>query len=83
MFNDDQIRCDLAKLKEIVKTHKASEADLATHQEEIDGIQYEVFSKAPRNLYELYKLCLQCSDDTFLVYLEERYTFAELSLIHI
>ena len=77
MLNDDQIRCDLAKLKEIVKTHKAPEADLATHQEEIDGIQYEVFSKAPRNLYELYKLGLQCSDDTFLVYQEERYTFAE------
>ena len=77
MLNDDQIRCDLAKLKEIVKTHKSPEADLATHQEEIDGIQYEVFSKAPRNLYELYKLGLKCSDDTFLVYLEERYTFAE------
>ena len=77
MLSDEQIRSDLAKLREIVKAHKAPEADLAIHQEEIDGIRYEVFSKAPRNLFELYKLGLQAADDTFLVYLEDRYTFAE------
>ena len=77
MLSDEQIRSDLAKLREIVKAHKAPEADLAIHQEEIDGISYEVFSKAPRNLFELYKLGLQAADDTFLVYLEDRYTFAE------
>ena len=77
MLSDKQIRSDLAKLKEIVKAHKAPEADLAIHQEKIDGIRYEVFSKAPCSLFELYKLGLQCGDDTFLVYLEERYTFTE------
>lgn len=77
MLSNEQIRSDLAKLKEIVRAHKAPEADLAIHQAEIDGIKYEVFSKTPRNLFELYKLGLQCADDTFLVYLEERYTFAE------
>jgi len=77
MLSDEQIRSDLAKLREIVKAHKAPEADLAIHQEEIDGIRYEVFSKAPRNLFELYKLGLQAADDTFLVYVEDRYTFAE------
>ena len=55
MLSDEQIRSDLAKLRDIVKAHKAPEADLAIHQEEIDGISYEVFSKAPRNLFELYK----------------------------
>ena len=77
MLSEEQIRSDLAKLREIVKAHKAPEADLAIHQEEIDGIRYEVFSNAPRNLFELYKLGLQAADDTFLVYLEDRYTFAE------
>ena len=77
MLSDEQIRSDLAKLRGIVKAHKAPEADLAIHQEEIDGISYEVFSKAPRNLFELYKLGLQAADDTFLVYVEDRYTFAE------
>ena len=77
MLSDEQIRSDLAKLREIVKAHKAPEADLAIHQEEIDGISYEVFSKAPRNLFGLYKLGLQAANDTFLVYLEDRYTFAE------
>ena len=77
MLSHEQIRSDLAKLRDIVKAHKAPEADLAIHQEEIDGIRYKVFSKAPRNLFELYKLGLQAADDTFLVYVEDRYTFAE------
>ena len=41
MLSDEQIRSDLAKLRDIVKAHKAPEADLAIHQEEIDGIRYE------------------------------------------
>ena len=77
MLRDDQIRSDLAKLKEIVAAHKAPQADLATHREIIGGIEYDVFTKAPPNLYELYRKGLQGADETFLVYQEDRYTFAE------
>ena len=77
MLRDDQIRSDLAKLKEIVAAHKAPQADLATHREIIGGIEYDVFTKAPPNLYELYRKGLQSADETLLVYQEERYTFAE------
>ena len=77
MLRDDQIRSDLAKLKEIVAAHKAPQADLATHREIIGGIEYDVFTKAPPNLYELYRKGLQSADETFLVYQEDRYTFAE------
>ena len=51
MLRDDQIRSDLAKLKEIVAAHKAPQADLATHREIIGGIEHDVFTKAPPNLY--------------------------------
>ncbi|NKB32364.1 MAG: AMP-binding protein [Pseudomonadales bacterium] len=77
MLTDEEIRQDLAKLKDIVIAHKAPDAKLATHSETIDGQDYDVFSKAPNNLSELYELGSVQADETFLVYLDERYTFAE------
>ena len=77
MLTEEEIRQDLAKLKDIVVAHKAPEAQLAIHPETINGQDYEVFTNAPRNLSELYELGLAEPDETFLVYLDERFSFAE------
>lgn len=77
MLTDDEIREDLGKLKDIVLAHKAPNAPLATHKTTIDGIEYDVFSKVPTNLAGLYDLGLSEPDSTFLVYQNERYSFAE------
>ncbi len=77
MLTDDQIREDLGKLKDIVLAHKAPDAPLATHRTKIGDIEYDVFSKVPNNLGELYELGLSDPDLPFLVYKNERYSFAE------
>lgn len=77
MLTDEQILQDLEKLKEIVAAHKAPDAPLAIHSELIDGIEYDVFSKVPSNLNKLYELGLAAGEKTFLVYQDERFTFAE------
>ena len=77
MLSEEEIRSDLAKLKEIVALHRAPTAELATHQETISGEKYDVFTNAPENLNKLYEIGLNSDEDTFLVYLEERYTFGE------
>lgn len=77
MLTDEEILQDLTKLKDIVAAHKAPDTPHATHTEVINGIEYDVFSKIPRNLGELYQLGLKASDQDFLVYLEERYSFGE------
>jgi len=77
MLTQEEIRSDLVKLKEIVAAHKAPNTELAVHKEIISGEEYEVFTKAPRNLGALYELGLRSKDATFLVYQKERYTFSE------
>ena len=47
MLTEEEIRQDLAKLKDIVIAHKAQEAELAIHPETINGQDYEVFTNAP------------------------------------
>ncbi len=76
MISEEELRQDLAKLKDIVIAHKAPGAPLATHAETIDGIEYQVFTHAPANLGELYQLANAAEDETFLVYREERFSFA-------
>ena len=75
MLTDDEIRADLGKLKDIVLAHKAPDAPLAIHKTTIDGIEYDVFSKVPSNLGELFDLGLECGDLPFLVYQNERFSF--------
>jgi long-chain acyl-CoA synthetase len=77
MLTDEEILEDLEKLKNIVATHKAPDAPLATHSEVIGGIEYEVFSKVPSNLNKLYELGLAAGEKAFLVYNDERLTFYE------
>lgn len=77
MLTDREIAADLEKLKEIATGMLAPESPFAIETAEIDGVELRVFSKAPRNLGAVYDLARNVADETFLVYLDERYTFAE------
>ena len=77
MLTEEQIRQDLGKLREIGAAHKAPGAELETETISIDGQQFDVFSRVPNTLGELYALGLEAADRTFLVYQQERYSFAE------
>ncbi len=77
VLSDDQIREDLAKLKDIVVAHKSPDAELAVETVLIDGVETPVFAKVPKNLGELYQLGLSDPDLPFLVYQDERFSFAE------
>lgn len=77
MLTDREIAADLEKLKEIATGMLAPESPFAIETAEIDGVELRVFSKAPLNLGAVYDLARNVADETFLVYLDERYTFAE------
>ncbi len=77
VLSDEQIRQDLTRLKEIVVAHKAPDAPLAVGIENIDGVDTPVFTKVPNNLGELFALGLQEAALPFLVYEEQRFSFAE------
>ena len=77
MLTDEEIRQDLVKLKDIVAEHKAPDAPLATGFATIEGRETPVFTKVPANLYELYELGLSGPELPFLVYQQERFSFAE------
>ena len=81
MLTDQEIAADLEKLKQTAEELLAPDSPFAIGTELIDGRQYRVFSKAPQNLGELYELGLLAADETFLVYLDERYSFAETMLM--
>lgn len=76
-LSDQQIRDDLAQLKTIAAAHMAPGTALATETVSIDGQQLSVFANVPTNLGELYQLGLEAGDQTFLVYQQERFSFAE------
>lgn len=76
-LSDQQISDDLSQLKTIAAAHMAPGAELETETVSIDGVELSVFANVPTNLGELYKLGLEAGDQTFLVYQEERFSFAE------
>ena len=76
-LSDQQISDDLDKLKTIAATHMGPGASLETETVTIDGQELSVFAHVPTNLGELYKLGLAFGDQTFLVYQNERFSFAE------
>ena len=76
-LSDQQISDDLDKLKTIAATHMGPGAALETETVTIDGQELSVFAHVPMNLGELYKLGLEFGDQTFLVYQNERFSFAE------
>jgi len=77
MLSREEVKRDLERLRDIVVQHKADGQPLAIHKEVIDGIELDVFSNIPQTLPDIYRLALEIPDRDFLVYLDERYTFAE------
>ncbi len=77
MLSHDQIIQDLQALKEIGGRLKAPDSPLAVSTRSINGIDTPVFSNAPDNLYEVYKLSLEQPELPFLIYQDERYSFGE------
>lgn len=77
MLTDEEISQDLAKLKDIVMAHKASDAPLATTKATINGEEMDVFAKVPANLSGIFDLTREVSDREFIIFQDERYTFGE------
>jgi acyl-CoA synthetase (AMP-forming)/AMP-acid ligase II len=53
-----------------------TEEIFALEQREIRGVNYTTFKNGPKNLRDFLELCLQHGDADFLVYEDERYSFA-------
>ena len=77
MLTDQEIAADIEKLKSAAGELLTPDSPFAISTAVVDGVEYRVFSKAPSNLGELYDLGMAAADETFLVYLDERYSFAE------
>ena len=77
MLTAEQITQDLTALRDIVIQLKAPGSPLATKKAIVNGVEINVFANVPENLRGVYKLGLQAADKDFLVYEDERYTFAE------
>ena len=77
MLTGPEIASDIQQMKHIALEMLTPESPFAIETREIDGVEYRVFSKVPRNLGEFYDLGREAADQTFLVYREERYSFAE------
>lgn len=77
MLTAQQIEQDLAKLKDIVINMRDPAGPLGVKTVTIDGIEQTVFANVPQNLREVYRLGLNAADKDFLVYENDRYTFAQ------
>ena len=77
ILSDQQISDDLGQLKTIAAAHMGPGAALEIETVTIDGQELSVFAHVPTNLGELYTLGLEFGDKTFLVYQQERFSFAE------
>lgn len=77
MLTAQQIEQDLAKLKDIVIKMRDPAGPLGVKTVVIDGIEQTVFANIPQNLRDIYRLGLDAADKDFLVYENERYTFAQ------
>ena len=77
MLTAQQIEQDLAKLKDIVIKMRDPAGPLGVETVVIDGIEQTVFANIPQNLRDIYRLGLDAADNDFLVYENERFTFAQ------
>jgi long-chain acyl-CoA synthetase len=66
---------DLIRLHEIINRLKAPDSALAVATILIDGIETPVFTKAPSNLHDVYRLGLAKPDLPFLVFEDQRLSF--------
>jgi long-chain acyl-CoA synthetase len=76
MMTPEQIQQDLDALRDIVIKLRAPDSPLAVTTTVVNGIEQTVFAHIPANLRGIYKLGLQAADKDFLVYEDERFTFA-------
>ena len=65
MLSDAEILEDLGQLKDIVESHKAPDAPLSVGSAIINEHELPVFTKAPANLCELYRIGLADADQDF------------------
>lgn len=72
-----EIAEDLARLGEIAARHQGADAPLAVGCEDVRGEQLPVFTRVPSNLGGVYRLALDAPDLPFLIYQQERFTYAE------
>ena len=77
MLTEEQLKNDLDALKKIALKHKSAGSEFETKKTIINGLELDAFCRIPNNLYEVYRLSLEDSHTTFLVYQDERYSFGE------
>lgn len=76
-LTDQQLADELKRLQSIAADHMAPGSLFETETLTIDGVELDVFANVPKNLREIYQLGLAAGDRCFLVYQEERFSFAE------
>lgn len=72
-----QIQQDLLTLRDIAANLRKPDSILETEKQTANGIELDVFKNVATNLHGIYRLGLQQADQDFLVYEDERYTFAD------
>ncbi|MDT8429140.1 MAG: class I adenylate-forming enzyme family protein [Pseudomonadales bacterium] len=77
MASIEQLEQDLAKLKDIVIRHRAPGSALEVTSALINGVETPVFARVPGKLADIYRLGLQAPERDFLIYENERFTYAQ------
>jgi acyl-CoA synthetase (AMP-forming)/AMP-acid ligase II len=77
VLSAQQIQQDLLTLRDIAANLRAPGSILETEKKIINGIELDVFKNVASNLHGIYRLGLEEADQDFLVYENERYTFAQ------
>lgn len=77
VLSAQQIQQDLLTLRDIAANLRAPGSILETQKKIINGIELDVFKNVASNLHGVYRLGLEEAEQDFLVYEDERYTFAQ------
>ena len=77
VLSAQQIQQDLLTLRDIAANLRKPGSILETEKQTVNGIEMDVFKNVATNLHGIYQLGLEAADQDFLVYADERYTFAE------
>ena len=68
----------MAAINAAIQEISTSEEKYLLTDEVIRGMPFKVFKNGPKNLRDVLDLCIAYGDADFLVYEEERYTFADV-----
>lgn len=77
MASIEQLEQDLEKLRDIVIRHRSPGSALEVTSAVINGVETPVFAHIPNKLADVYRLGLQAPERDFLIYENERYSYAE------